>query len=168
MHNLAPQQFPKRRTMTSHRAPNVVDENRDWVIAEWLKRVKANPELSLVSLSETERTDHVPDLLQQVIAEACGHGMRVDDRQKAAERHGTLRFHQGYSVAMLILEAQILQRVIAECIRDHFQIIDLEHLIPDIAKIYETITEELGESSRAYMKQFEWHGVSVDLRSRRK
>jgi hypothetical protein len=105
MHNLAPQQFPKRRTMTSHRAPNVVDENRDWVISEWLKRVKANHELSLVSLSETERTDHVPDLLQQVIAEACGHGVRLDDRQKAAERHGTLRFHQGYSVAMLILEA---------------------------------------------------------------
>jgi hypothetical protein len=75
---------------------------------------------------------------------------------KAAEQHGTLRYHQGYSIAMLILEAQLLQDVIAECVRDHVFSIDLSHLIPDIAKISDTISAELRESSRTFMEQYEW------------
>lgn len=57
---------------------------------------------------------------------------------------------------MLILEAQLLQDVIAECIRDHVFAIDISHLIPDIVKIADTISEELRESSRTFMKHYEW------------
>ena len=148
------------------RVPDVIEENKDWVIDHWLKRVEANAELISVSLSDAERRDHVPDLLDEAVALACGHRVRVDQRQKAAERHGTLRFHQGYSIPMLILEAHLLQVVIAECIRDNFAVIDLNSLIPDIAKISATVSAELEESSRAYMKQYEWHASRPDERPR--
>jgi hypothetical protein len=143
----------------SKRMPDVIAENRDSIVYQWLQRVNANADLIRVSLSDAERRDHVPDLLEEAVAHACGHGIRVEERQKAAERHGTLRYHQGYSVSMLILETQLLQEVIAECIRDNFPLIDISNLIPDMAKTADTITTELRESARAYMKQYEWHAV---------
>jgi hypothetical protein len=146
----------------SKRMPDVIAENKEWVIDQWLQRVNANPELNRVRLSDTERRDHVPDLLDEAVANACGHGMRVDERQRAAECHGTLRYHQKYSVPMLILEAQLLQDVIAECIRDNFLAIDLSNLIPDMAKTSDTISAELRESASAYMKQYEWHALRPD------
>jgi hypothetical protein len=148
------------------RVPDVVEQSKDWVIDHWLKRVKANAELISVSLSDAERRDHVPDLLTEAVARACGDRITLEERQKAAERHGTLRFHQGYSIPMLILEAHLLQVVIAECIRDNFAVIDLNSLIPDIAKISATVSAELEESSRAYMKQYEWHANRPDGRPR--
>jgi hypothetical protein len=138
------------------RVPDVIKRSKDGLISQWLQRVNANPELITVSLSDAERRDHVPDLLDEAIAHACGDAIAEEERLKAAEQHGTLRYHQGYSVAMLILEAQLLQDVIAECIRDQVFAIDLSHLIPDIVKIADTISAELRESSRSFMKHYEW------------
>jgi hypothetical protein len=145
--------------------PDVIADNKDWIVDQWLQRVNAKPELTHVSLSDAERRDHVPDLLDEAVANACGHRISVEARQRAAERHGTLRYHQGYSVPMLILEAQLLQDVIAECIRDNFLAIDLSNLIPDMAKTSDTITAELRESASAYMKQYEWHASRPDRRT---
>ena len=157
-----PQEVPKRhnepRSSRRKRVPDVVEGNKDWIIDHWLERVNANAELTSVTLSGNERRDHVPDLLDDAVALACGDRINADERQRAAERHGTLRYHQGYSVPMLVLEARILQDVIAECIRDNVLTLDLGSVIPDIAKISVTITAELAESSRAYMKQYQWHG----------
>jgi RsbT co-antagonist protein rsbRD N-terminal domain len=117
------------------RVPDLIRENKDWVIDQWLERVNTDAELNQVSLSDSERRDHVPRLLDEAVANACGHAINMDERQKAAERHGTLRYHQGYSIPMLILESRLLQDVIAECIRDNILRIDLSTLMPDIAKI---------------------------------
>jgi hypothetical protein len=157
---------PGWATVKGKRMPDVIAENKDWVVDQWLQRVNANTELTQVSLSDAERRDHVPDLLDEAVANACGHRIIVGERQRAAERHGTLRYHQKYSVPMLILEAQLLQEVIAECIRDNFLAIDLSNLIPDMAKTSNTISAELRESASAYMKQYEWHALRPDEPSR--
>jgi hypothetical protein len=148
------------------RVPDVIEENKDWVIDRWAERVKANAELTGVTLSDAERRDHVPALLDEAIAHACDHRIKVEERQKAAERHGTLRYHQGYSVPMLILEAHLLQDVVAECIQDNFLVVDLRSLTPDLAKMSATLIAELEESARAYMKQYEWHASRPDERPR--
>ena len=136
--------------------PDVIDENKHRIIHQWLERVNAHPELMLLKLSEGERRDHVPDLLDEALDHACGHRVAAQERQKAAERHGTLRYHQGYSIPMLILEAQLLQDAIAECIGSNLDAIDLSHLIQDITTISDTITNELRESARAFINQEEW------------
>ena len=144
------------------RMPDVIEEQKHGLICQWLERVNQNPELNHVSLSDGERKDHVPDLLDEALAHACGHGISVQDRQKAAERHGTLRYHQGYSVPMLILEAQLLQDVIANCIQDNFHVVEKSTLVEDMVKILDTITTELRESVRAYMSQYQWHASRRD------
>ena len=147
------------------RVPDVIAQHKDWVERTWLARTKANAELSIVKLSDPERRDHVPDLLEEAVARACEYTVKVDERQRAAERHGTLRYHQRFSVGMMILEAQILQEVVAECIRDHVDVIDIQNLMPDLAKVFCTITAELKEAASAYMKQYEWQAVRPDQRT---
>ena len=160
--NIVTKQQPRQKL---ERVPDIIKRNKDRLINQWLQRVNANPELITVSLSDAERRDHVPDLLNEAIAHACGDPMSREELLKAAEHHGTLRYHQGYSVAMLILEAQLLQDVIAECIRDHVFAIDLSHLIPDIVKIADTISVELRESSRSFMKHYDWDMSRIGRRT---
>jgi hypothetical protein len=153
------------KVSSGKRVPDVIAEHKEWVVGAWLQRTKAHPELSIVKLSDVERKDHVPDLLDEAVARACEHPVKLEERQRAAERHGTLRYHQRFSISMLILEAQILQEVVAECIRDHVSVIDITKLMPDVAKIAGTITAELKDAASAYMKQYEWQAVRPDQRT---
>jgi len=139
------------------RTSDVIAEHKDWIVNRWLQRVKSDPELIGVSLSDAERQDHIPDLLDEIVAHACGYLMEIERRQKAAEKHGTLRYHQGYSIPMLILEAQLLHDTIADCVQHHFTQIDVSTLLPDLTNMSDTIARELRESTRTYMRQHDWH-----------
>lgn len=86
----------------------MIEENKGVVIAHWLQQVMANDDLRRVKLSDADRIDHVPGLLDEAITHAR-NGFVSLRRQKAADQHGTLRYHERYTVAMLILEARLLQ-----------------------------------------------------------
>ncbi len=137
------------------RVPRVIEESKDWVISHWLQRVNESEELASLQLSETERRDHVPGLLEEAIARAREEFIS-HHRQKAADQHGTLRYHQGYTVAMLILEARLLQDVISERVRLDFLVVDLSNLVTDITRMWDTISMELEQSVRAFMDQQGW------------
>jgi YesN/AraC family two-component response regulator len=149
---------PVKRPANTQRVPDAIEANRDWVIDQWLERVKAQAELMRVSLSDADRKDHVPALLDAAVAHARDLATK-DGSPKAAERHGTLRYQQGYSVPMIILESRLLQDAIAECIRNNFLVMDLSNLISDMNKMSDTISTELQESTRAFMNQYESHPV---------
>jgi DNA-binding response OmpR family regulator len=149
---------PVKRPANNWRVPDVIEANRDWVINQWIERVRTQAELMRVSLSDADRKDHVPALLDAAVAHARDLAAKKGP-PKAAERHGTLRYEQGYSVPMIILEARLLQNVIAECIRSNFLVMDLSNLISDMNKMSDTITTELQESSRAFMNKYESHSV---------
>lgn len=145
---------PTSQPQKTKRVPHVIAENKGWLIAQWLQAVNQNPELMSVSLSEVERRDHVPGLLDEAIAYTRDQAIGVE-RQQAAAQHGTLRYQQGYSVPMLILEARLLQDIISDCIRRNVQVIDLSNLVADLCKMSHTISTELELSVRAFTK----HGL---------
>jgi two-component system response regulator RegA len=146
---------PPTNNPKSKRVAAVVEENRDKVIEEWLRRVNANEELRMVELSEADRKDHVPGLLEEAIANALDEA-NAEKRKQAAEQHGTIRYHQGYSIPMLITEARLLQNLIAECVQHNFLMIDLSNLMPDIIKMSDTVSMELEQSVRAFAALQGW------------
>ena len=143
------------RPQKTRRVPDVIEENKDWVIDQWLDRVKANDALRRLDLSDTDRRDHVPGLLEEAVTHARDRFVGLE-RQRAADQHGALRYHQGYTVPMLILEARLLGDVISECIRRNFLLIDLSNLIVDLTKMTDTFSMELEQSVRAYTNQRGW------------
>jgi ActR/RegA family two-component response regulator len=146
---------PRRHPHKTKRVPDVIEENKDAVIAHWLQQVMANDDLRRVELSDADRIDHVPGLLDEAITHARD-GFVGLQRQNAADQHGTLRYHQRYAVPMLILEARLLQDVVSECIRQNFLVIDLSNLVADITKMSDTLSMELEQSVRAFTKQLGW------------
>jgi hypothetical protein len=83
---------------------DVIEREMDFVIHEWMGLVEKQEDLMHISLNRDDRTDHLPQLLREVIAR-----LRLDVCTKtpisaAASQHGNLRRKQGYTVAMMIEE----------------------------------------------------------------
>ena len=134
------------------RVPDVLEENRDFVIHEWVRNVEGHTELMRVKLSGIDRKDHIPELLDEAVERARG-GLIGEKRRVVAEQHGILRYQQGYSVPMLVLESRLLQDEIAKCVRRNLLTIDMSHLISDLTNTWGTIASELQESIRAFMNE---------------
>jgi YesN/AraC family two-component response regulator len=149
------QDQPRHHPYKTKRVPDVIEENKDIVIAHWLQRVMANDDLRRVELSDADRIDHVPGLLDEAITHAR-NGFVSLHRQKAADQHGTLRYHQRYTAPMLILEARLLQDAVSECIRQNPLVINLSNLVADITKMSDTLSLELEQSVRAFTKHLGW------------
>jgi DNA-binding NtrC family response regulator len=102
----------RRHLHKTKRVPDVIEESKDVLIAHWLQQVIANDDLRR---SRTVRGRQNRSLTE-AITQARNRFVSLQ-RQKAADQHGTLRYHQRYTVPMLILEARLLQDVVSECIR---------------------------------------------------
>jgi DNA-binding response OmpR family regulator len=146
------------------RVSDVIEENKEFVIDEWIKSVKRHTELMRVRLSDADRKDHVPELLDEAVERARGHTVE-GGRCAAAEQHGIARYKQGYTVPMLVLEARLLQDEIAECVRRNLLAVDMSHLISDLTGTWGTIASELQESTRAFMSK--QAGQTVQTASKR-
>jgi DNA-binding response OmpR family regulator len=136
----------------SKRVAELIEESKEWVIAEWLQRVKSHAELARIAMPDEDRKDHVPSLLDEAVAHARDQVIG-EQRQEAARKHGELRYRQGYSAPLLIAEARLLQNVIAECVRRNFLLVDLSTLVSDMARMSDTFTLELERSVRAFAEQ---------------
>jgi hypothetical protein len=69
------------------RLPEVLDQCLDSITADWLSEVNKDPELAATRLSETERKDHVPDLLRESVNRARAIGPTAENIRAAAQ-HG--------------------------------------------------------------------------------
>ena len=64
------------------RLPDIIEQHREWIVKHWLDEVKKDPEIAAISLSDSERQDHVPRLLQA----SCWKGQREDSLQPEIPR----------------------------------------------------------------------------------
>jgi ActR/RegA family two-component response regulator len=132
------------------RLPEVLDKCLDSITADWLAELNKDPELSAIRLSETERKDHVPDLLRESVNRARGIEVTAENIGAAAQ-HGATRRKQGYTVPLLVREANILQSVIGNCVQQNLLELNMSHLVPDMVLIYKTIQTELEASIREFL-----------------
>ncbi len=132
------------------RLPEVLDKCLDSITADWLSELNKDRELAAIRLSETERKDHVPDLLRESVNRARGIDVTAENIGAAAQ-HGATRRKQGYTVPLLVREANILQSVIGNCIQQNLLEVNVSHLVPDMILIYKTIQTELEVSIREFL-----------------
>lgn len=133
------------------RLPEIIEKNQDWIAEHWLAEVKKDPELSAIQLPDSERVDHIPRVLQEVLEFVRGRAISEDDAHAAAF-HGTMRQRQSYTAPLVVREAKLLLRVLAECVQRNLLSIQISNLISDMAKVWETIETELEISVRAFLE----------------
>ncbi|MGA2429465.1 MAG: hypothetical protein ABSH13_13280 [Candidatus Acidiferrum sp.] len=132
---------------------DILDGALDAVIQDWLSRVEKEPDLRCIPLNFEERTGHLPQLLQAVIAR-----LRLDEGTKApisaaAAIHGDLRRKQGYTVAMAVEESRLLQVSIFSMLHKDVKRLDFSTLLPDIVTIADEVDAQLKQQMLRFMAE---------------
>ena len=136
----------------ARRLSQIISQNITAITANWLEAVNQDEELSSIRISDTERKDHIPRVLEVVSKTPSGQNITQKDLAAAAE-HGKLRRKQKYTIPLLIREARLLQTAIARCAQQNLLVIVISYLISDLISVHETIEAMLEESARAFLKQ---------------
>jgi DNA-binding response OmpR family regulator len=126
------------------------------IVEAWLARAKRSSELNLITLSDQERTGHLPRLVEDLALRLSRPAATDKDSDAvfsaAAVAHGKLRFQQGYSPAMLVHESRILQVTIFGTLQINLESLDFSLLLPDVMTIADEVDAQLTQSMDSYMK----------------
>lgn len=126
------------------------------VVEDWLARVKQSKELNHLSLSNEERTGHLPKLVEDLIVRLRKSSATSQDSDAifstAAVAHGKLRHQQGYTPAMLVHESRILQVTLFGTLQRNLNLLDFSLLLPDVMTIADEVDAQLTQSMDSYMK----------------
>lgn len=127
------------------------------LIADWLTRAKRTPTLNHLHLSDKQRTEHLPKLIEDLVAR-LGRA-KIPNRDSdaisssAAVEHGKLRRTQGYSSAMLIHESRILQVTIFGTLQDNLSVLDFNLLLPDVMTIADEVDSQLTQTMESFTNE---------------
>ena len=136
-----------RRPANMERVASILESDASLTVAEWLSRVKNDPEVTRIALSDHERTGHLPRLLQELV-HRLRHPRALGTKQpsEAAVQHGTVRHSQGYSVAMIIEESRILQVSIFHTLQTNLNRVDFSLLLIDVMNIADEVDSQLKQT----------------------
>jgi RsbT co-antagonist protein rsbRD N-terminal domain len=126
------------------------------VIEDWLARTKQARDLDSLRISDTERIEHLPQLIEDLCSRMSQPKLPTKDSDSppsaAARTHGKLRYQQGYTAAMLVHESRILQVTLFGKLEEHLDTLDFHLLLPDIMMIADEVDAQLSETMTSYME----------------
>lgn len=132
------------------RLPAILEENKREIFSRWLTAARADRQIDGSRLSDQELADHLPLLIDEMIASESGQELSGKTIH-AAERHGRTRFQQGCGIPSLIREARILHDVVSRIVQENLLAVEISFLITDIMAVGETVQAFLEESIRAFL-----------------
>jgi hypothetical protein len=116
-------------------------------VADWLSRVKHDPEVTRVALTDLERTGHLPKLLQELVYRLRKRrALGTKQPSEGAVQHGKVRHSQGYSVSMIIEESRILQESIFHTLQTNLNRVDFSVLLIDVMTIADEVDSQLKQT----------------------
>jgi ActR/RegA family two-component response regulator/PAS domain-containing protein len=145
---------PAPKVSPTRKMSQILRELSPQICQRWLRGVLSDPEIAALPLTEAQRSDHIPDLLENVIRRLEGGSDEMSlEGAEAARKHGRIRYQQGYTIPQMLYEARVLQRVMSSTIRENLFNIDLSSLVPDILQIGESLQADVELSIRVYQSQ---------------
>lgn len=135
----------------TRRLSEIIADSVVAISQDWLDLVKKDPEISAIHLTDAERIDHIPRVLEVVLRVSRGQEITDSDRATARD-HGVLRRKQGFTVPLLIRESRLLHDAIARCVQSRLLEVQISYLISDLISIHRTKQVLLEESVTAFLK----------------
>ena len=127
------------------------------IVGDWLRRAKESSELNHLSLSDEDRTGHLPRLVQDLVGRLTKPSGTDSNAlaSEAAVAHGKLRWQQGYNPEMLVHESRILQVTLFSALQNNFGSLDFSLLLPDVMTIADEVDGQLTQTMGSYMKSMQ-------------
>ena len=143
-----------RKSTNIERVSSILERDCDATIARWLARVNLEPELIAVPLDDTQRTGHLPKLLQELVRRLrIPRKLGTKAASEAAALHGKIRQSQGYSVSMLVEESRVLQVSIFETLQKNLNTVDFSLLLMDVMTIADEVDSQLKQTINSFMEK---------------
>jgi hypothetical protein len=130
---------------------DLLEREVEATIKEWLRRVHLVPELTDVRLSDADRTDHLPQLFDDVLWRLRVTRDGPNRVSFAAAAHGSVRFEQGYSPSMLVEESRIFQVSTFCTLHLHQSELPQSELLLDVITIADEADRQLTETMHSFM-----------------
>jgi hypothetical protein len=145
---------------TKQRVSHVLRAKNDEICQRMLAAMKSDPELAALPLSDEERLDHTRSSLKELakVLDSTNllHQQFDPPHQKpdlpAAAETGKVRQEQKYPIALLAVNARLLQGVIYEVIHENLLSVDLSNLMLDLKLLNEALSLQTEEVFRSYLK----------------
>jgi DNA-binding response OmpR family regulator len=149
-------QKPGNRT-SKERVSEILQRCSDIVVQNWLERAKQSRELNHLVLVDSERTGHLPKLIEDLVLRLNRPitGSPEDGEalcSAAAVVHGELRYQQGYTPEMLVHESRILQVTLFGTLKDNVNALDFSLLLSDVMTIADEVDAQLTQTMGSFMK----------------
>jgi hypothetical protein len=138
---------------TMETAATILERTSALTIANWLERVKASPDLSHVALTDEERTEHLPRLMQDLVRRLRQPQSLEDGRvtSTCAPDHGTRRCKQGYTAAMIVEESRMLQVSIFQTLHNNLNRVNFSQLLMNVMVIADEVDWQLTQAIRGFV-----------------
>ena len=142
----------KRPPTNIERVAAILKRDCRATIQNWLSRVRREPELMAISLSDEKRTGHLPKLLDELVHRLLNpRSLGTKAVSHAAVLHGQVRAAQGYSVSLLVEESRILQVSIFETLQNNLGTVDFSLLLLDVMTIADEVDSQLNQAIVSFM-----------------
>ncbi|MGA2962252.1 MAG: response regulator, partial [Candidatus Korobacteraceae bacterium] len=142
----------ERKPTTAERVATILERDASATIADWLRRVEREGELTCVPLSTEQRTGHLPKLLQELVRRLrVPRNLGTKAVSKAAVEHGKVRHSQGYSIPMMVEESRILQVSIFQTLQNNLSTVDFSLLLVDVMAIADEVDSQLKQTISSFM-----------------
>jgi YesN/AraC family two-component response regulator len=135
------------------RVSHLMREGVGGISQEWLALVKTHAEIAAIRLTDKQRMDHLPEVIQElskrvdVTSDETTQGAKT-----AAAKHGRERARQGYTIPLIVIEMRLLQRVLSTVLQRNLIRMDLSTVIGDMIQIGESLQEQLEFSIRGFQQ----------------
>ena len=145
---------PANKALPTRKVAQIIRELSSLICERWLHQVMRDPELAAIPLTEPERSDHVPEMMEELVRRLEGPQEELSDvATDAARKHGKVRYQQGYTIPQILREARMLQHVLTATMHENLFGLDLSTLVGDILEIGETLQAFAEISIRVYQSQ---------------
>jgi CheY-like chemotaxis protein len=140
------------RVVSTKSVACILEDNVAGTIQDWMALVEEEKELTRVPLSFKDRSDHLPNLLAELI-----YRLRLPSNAKAdisttAREHGIVRRQQGYSAAMMVEESRILQVSIFNTVHKSLSKVDFSKVLLDVMTIADEVDSQLKQAMMSYFQ----------------
>ena len=136
------------------RVAMLLQENVKRIEDLWLAEVQKDSALNRLPLARQERLEYIGDILEEVIRVAQAYtGNEGVKRNTSLSRNGSKRVFEGYTAKVMLSEFCVLRRVLAQVVQENLLAVNLSYLVPDLARVNESLDEQAQERIHSLFDQ---------------
>jgi ActR/RegA family two-component response regulator len=143
---------PQAQPRPPMRLSRLLRDNMSEICDKVLSKMKVDPSLASVPLSDKARGGHLPTLVLEIADQLASAepDLPTDQAIVSSFIHGKQRVADGYSISMLVTDTSILDEVVYDLVRERLLMMDTSNLVIDLKRFNHAIQMHLKGSIHAF------------------